>query len=742
LALFIGFLGGLFSFTEIGLSLEEDLGLATLFKLRGAINSPENVVIVSIDKASSEILHLPEDPEKWPRSYYARLLENLNTQNPALIAFNIYFGESRDNTSDILLAEQIARHKNVILSNRLKLIALPPPNTLEGVSYERILSPLAILEAAALDVAPFPIPKTASTVKEFWTYKRSAGDVATLPVSIFQTYVFKTAYLEILQLLKQTDAQLYAKMSLDGGSSNESLKAADLWQEIQVALINKPEFLEQLNQALIGSNFVPGKKHLLRAWLSLVTSPERLYLNYYGDTGTIQTVPFYQALLPDSLKPDLFKQKVVLVGYSENIEPDMNQGFYTVYSKIGGQTVSNIELAATAVANLIDQSWFLPLSESSQLLLSMGWSFILVGVCCFYAYRLSIFVIGSLSIAYLVIAYLSFANLNVWLPLYIPLVIQMPLVLMLASFSQYLKNHQDGKQLQKAFSYYLPDSVVVKLTNQAGLDALHHAELMQGVCMATDAGQYTTLSETLDPQELHYLINNYYTVVFAQIKQHQGMVSDVIGDASLAIWAKAELDIQPRINACHAALAIKTATQTFNQAQPYQLPTRMGLHYGEMRLGNVGAVDHFEYRAIGDTVNTASRIENLNKLLGTNILVTANVIDGCADFFTREMGVFVLKGKTVPIRVFELMGYANQLEENGLHLTTLFMHGLSLFQNYQWEAALDAFIQLGKQYPQDGPTRFYSRYLQQNLAFLLAQPLTERVIWIDSEYAIDRLLRS
>ncbi|NOT84824.1 MAG: adenylate/guanylate cyclase domain-containing protein [Methylococcaceae bacterium] len=741
-ALLIGLLGALFSLTGAGLNIEEEVGLATLFRLRGALKSPNNVLIVSIDKASAEILHLPEDPEKWPRNYYAQLLENINRQNPALIAFNIYFGESRDKKNDTLLAQQIAQHKNVILSSRLKQVTLPATASLKGVSYERVLNPIAILDTAALDVAPFPIPKNASTVKQFWTYKRSAGDIATFPVSVYQTYIFKIAYAEILQLLNKTDAALYAKFSTNLEPLSKNSKATDLSQEIQAAITKNPAFLTQLKQVLDDASFVAEKKQLLRAWLSLFGKPESLYLNYFGDTGTITTVPFYQALLPSSLKLNLFQQKVVLVGYSEDIEPEMNQGFYTVYSKPESQTVSHVELAATAVANLIRQSWFLPLAIPYQLSLLIGWGVLLMAVCCYWAYRVSVIVILALSIVYGVIAYLSFANLNVWLPLFIPLAIQMPLVLMLASVTQYFKDKLAGQHLHKAFSYYLPDSVVMKLTNQAGLDALNQAELMQGVCLATDAGQYTTLSETLDPQVLHNLINTYYAVVFSQIKQHDGIISDVIGDASMAIWAKPQLDVQPRISACKAALAINAATEAFNQSQPYQLPTRLGLHYGEMRLGNVGAVDHFEYRAIGDTVNTASRIENLNKLLGTRILVSVSVINNLPDFYSREMGIFVLKGKTVPIRIFELLGRTEQLAEDWQSLTTQFSNALSLFQHYQWEAALAAFAQLSKQYPEDGPTQFYARYLQQNLAYLLAQSQNESDVWIDSEFAMGSKFRS
>jgi adenylate cyclase len=297
--------------------------------------------------------------------------------------------------------------------------------------------------------------------------------------------------------------------------------------------------------------------------------------------------------------------------------------------------------------------------------------------------------------------------------------LQTPLVLIVVTTSHFLKSTKDQQNMYKAFSFYLPDHVVSKIARQPGFDAMNnYGELMQGVCMATDAGQYTTLSETMDPLALNNLMNQYYGVMFPQVKKHHGIISDVIGDAMLALWAAPLLEAKSRINACHAALAIKTAIDNFNRTQPHQLPTRLGLHYGEMRLGNVGAVEHYEYRAVGDIVNTATRIEGLNKFLGTHILVSASVIESLPGFFTREMGVFILKGKTLPIMIFELIAPIDHIEPYWPPLVAAFTKALKLFQSYQWPKALEAFLDIKNEYPEDGPTHFYISYLRQRVSFL------------------------
>jgi adenylate cyclase len=225
----------------------------------------------------------------------------------------------------------------------------------------------------------------------------------------------------------------------------------------------------------------------------------------------------------------------------------------------------------------------------------------------------------------------------------------------------------------------------------------------------------------MDPDQLHALINNYYAVIFPQVKHNKGIISDVVGDAMFAIWTDKEHEAQVRTNACVTALEIQSAVNRFNRAQPHQLPTRLGLHYGNFRLGNVGAAGHFEFRAVGDTVNTAARIEGLNKLLGTQILVTAEIIIGLPDFFTREIGFFILRGKNKAVHIYELVGKSDQHLLNWQAQKAKFAKALLFFQQQQWTEALNTWQDIERISPNDGPTLYYINYLKQNISFLSKQ---------------------
>ena len=710
LILLIGLIAAIFSLTPVAINLEEELGLAWLFKQRGAMAPPERVVIVSMDGFSADILHLPENPEKWPRSYYAQLIEKINQQKPALIGINIVFNENREPENDFLLAQAIAKNKNIILGNYIKRNVIASINSANAFSYERIINPIPILQQAALDTAPFPLPKTASTVKQFWTHKSSAGDIATFPGAVFQCYVFKQVYPEILQLLRQLNPPI--KQSVETAEYD-----MDTIRQIQNEIANNQTIRKQLIQKVNNAGFSVEKTRLLKSWLVFLKGSNSLYFNHYGSAGSITTIPFYQALVSDILNPETFHNKVVLLGYSEDIEPERSQGLYTIFSGDFAETISPIEIAATAVANLINNNWIHSLNQQQQFFLIFTWSVILSIICRFLSYKLAVGLILFISTAYIIYAHIQFSNSYLWLPIIIPIMIQMPLVLVIASVVNYRKRKHEHQNMHKAFSLYLPDDVVNHAVYQRDVNVIsQYGELVQGVCMATDAGQYTTLSETMHPLDLSELMNAYYGVMFPKVKQQKGIISDVIGDAMLAIWAHPKATIQTRASACNAALKIIEAIHQFNKDQPHQLATRIGLHFGEMRLGNVGTMDHFEYRAVGDTVNTATRIEGLNKILATEILASAEVIQGLPDVYTRELGFFILKGKTQAVHIHQLMAKTVvQKHPEFTYIDVEFAKGLKFFQQQQWSKALQIWLDLEKILPGNGPTRFYISYLKQNL---------------------------
>jgi adenylate cyclase len=124
-------------------------------------------------------------------------------------------------------------------------------------------------------------------------------------------------------------------------------------------------------------------------------------------------------------------------------------------------------------------------------------------------------------------------------------------------------------------------------------------------------------------------------------------------------------------------------------------------------VGNIGAVDHFEYRPVGDIVNTASRMEGMNKYLGTQILVSEQVLQRVHGYMTRLLGVFQPFGKANAITIHELLGYENAASADQQALCRSFQTGLSAFQHRRWNEAVAAFERTLSIYRADGPSIFY-----------------------------------
>jgi adenylate cyclase len=334
----------------------------------------------------------------------------------------------------------------------------------------------------------------------------------------------------------------------------------------------------------------------------------------------------------------------------------------------------------------------------------------LVGsICLIFPTIYSALAVIALSALYLMLAWYQFNQAAIWYPLASPLFIQAPVAFLAAILWKYFVTHKERQNIQKAFGYYLPEKVV----DQLAKDVAHiqsGVKIVYGTCLCTDAEQYTTLSEAMGPEELRAFLNKYYEVVFEPVRTHGGIVSDVIGDSMMALWTTTHPDARLRNQACLAALEISRAVDQFNQtSSAFQLPTRIGLHSGHLALGSVGAINHFEYRAVGDIVNTVSRIESLNKQLGTSILVSAEVLHQVDDFRTRELGEFLLSGKSKPVVLHELICPKDESSEKHRNLCGLFTEALSAYRRQSWEKAIDklkASLQVSEQ---DGPSLFYLR---------------------------------
>jgi len=711
LGLVTGVLGVLASLVPFVLELEENAGLDWLFLMRGGRSAPAEVVVVSIDGESAAAMNLHPDPDRWPRSLHADLLGRLHAAGAAVIGFDIIFDATRDPVLDLRLTEALQAAGNVILLERLRIETVPVGDALPALQLEKRVPPIPAFERAALATAPFPLPVVPVKVSQFWVFGRAHGDIATLPAMTLHAYALRAhdAFVELLHAVRPGLAP--AVPSRDALLRTGTLTEAAI--AIRGLFRDDPALADDLRARLAAGE---PYSELVAALIDMYGGPESRYLNFYGPARVIRTIPYHEVLADDwdPAAADL-RGKAVFVGFSERHQPEQQDAFYSAYSQRSGVNLSGVEIGATAFANLLERQSVRPLPIPAHLLVVFLWGFALGAALLLLPVRAGLGAAALAGPVYFGVAYQQF-QAALWLPLMVPLFVQIPAALLGALGLKYAQARAHGARVRKALGYYLPARVANRIASQAG-EVGASTQLLHGTCLVTDAEQYTALAENLPPQELHGLLNEYYAVLFREVELHGGFVSDVVGDSMVAVWASAEPDPAAHAKACRAALEMLRAVRRFNAAKgQLELPTRIGLHSGEVLLGDVGAESHFEYRAVGDIVSTASRIQSLNKQLDTRLLVSSETLADATGVVSRRLGRFLLVGKEVPIELHELLGSEGEVPPAELELIALFSAALETFNARRWAEAHAAFSRILERFPADGPSGFYARLGMKYLA--------------------------
>lgn len=705
----LGLTGAFFFLSPWGVDLEEAIGLDLLFHLRGAQRPPPDIVMVAIDQASADHFGVPLDPRGWPRSIHARLTQHLKELNPSVIVFDLLFTEETNPEDDRLLSESLREAGNVILADMLINEIIPLRETdgslVGSLNIERIVPPAAMLRNSCLATASFPLPKQPGRVSSFWAFKPEVGDVPTLPVLAYQTFALQKN-VHVRQLMASLGIALPGEKGPEKGQHDLLKEAA---QSIRQRLLTDPGVRSDsaiLTRATPGRHFEPDRH--LKAFISAYSGPSLRYLNFYGQPGSFPTYPYF-ALVEENWRAlgDRIRDKAVFIGLMDIQRPSLKDTYYSVFSRPDGIDMSGVEIAATAFANLLEDTWLRQLPGHLQVLVVSLWGFILAGIAMRFPASVAWAAAIAGSLAYAALAYKIFSDRALWLPLVVPVFLQTPVALVGVLTLRYIEANRERKNIRTAFGYYLPDAEVDRLARKVK-DIGASRQVVYATCLVTDAENYTGLSEQMNPEELSRFVNSYFEVMFEPVRRNSGIISDVKGDSMLALWPAFDPQVDLRARACQAAMEIQSAVDRFNRGQAdFRLPTRIGMHSGYIALGNVGAVHHYEYRPVGDIVNTASKLEHLNKRLGTKTLVSGSVREQLDGFWLRNLGDFLLPGKSMAITAWELITQADAANESHQQIGRKFAAALQAFHRRAWMEAASLFRDVLRIDPNDGPSEFY-----------------------------------
>lgn len=259
--------------------------------------------------------------------------------------------------------------------------------------------------------------------------------------------------------------------------------------------------------------------------------------------------------------------------------------------------------------------------------------------------------------------------------------------------------------IKDAFSAYVSPNLVEHLINNPN-DLKLGGTRRECTFIFTDLVGFTTLVEQSDPSTLVTSLNEYFEGMIEIVFKHEGTVSKIVGDAIAVMFSA------PVVQKDHAVRAVACALEMDQYAQQFALSkkekgidlgrTRIGVNTGNVIIGNIGGKNQLDYRALGDAINVAARLESANKQLGTRVCVSETTVAQCPDFVGRPIGSLLLKGKTKPVATYEPLTTDQMNSER--------VNGYSEAFQLMEKDALKAVVKLGEiveKYPNDGLARYH-----------------------------------
>ena len=286
----------------------------------------------------------------------------------------------------------------------------------------------------------------------------------------------------------------------------------------------------------------------------------------------------------------------------------------------------------------------------------------------------------------------------------------------------YLAEAQQRQRLLEAFNHFVPPEVVARIMRGEGGLTLE-AESRELSVMFCDIHGFSGISESLEPKQLASLLNTLLTPLTGIIYKHGGVVDKYLGDGVMAFWGAPLDDPQHAGNSLLAAFEIQEALATLRpqfESRGWP-PIRMGIgiNTGMVSVGNMGSSYRVAYTAVGDSVNLASRLQDLTRLFSARIIVGEGTQHAFPSATYRELGLVKVRGKEALVRIYEPCNPATDPEST--IVANMHKHNQALRHYYarEWGEAEKLFGQLKRSNPED---TLYDYYLDRIDEFRVTPP--------------------
>lgn len=607
----------------------------------------KNIVIFLVDQSSLDVYEQEMGVSwPWPREMYSYIIDYCMEAGAKAVFIDFIFSESSvyGVDDDQKLADAIAQSGNVFLP-----ISLSKGTKEVEESYSILLKKFALEENLFPRHSSHSMKSVSLPVEGFLSSAQGVGN---------STFV-------------QDKDGIYRRMPL-----------LFSWNDLYLPSV--PFALARFSEKNMRFNDIP------------LDSSNQMILRYHGPTGTypsysvaaiINSYAKLQEGMSPQISPETFKGKIVFIGGSAPGILDLRP---TPFSPV----YPGVEILATALDNILSKD-YIRIPSPFVLFFFIGLLSLITAVGSSLLKKIwmtvpfAIFCLGLLAS----VTSLAF-GLGYWLEFVAPSFA----VVVSFTAAMVLNYSFEGRQkrfIKTVFRHYLSPDVIDRVLEDPSLLRLG-GEKRIITSFFSDVAGFTSISESLSPEELVNLLNDFLSEMTDIILSYAGTLDKYEGDAIIAFW-NAPLD-QPdhALRACRAALECQKRLEelrpVFAQKSGHELYMRVGLNSGPAVVGNMGSHSRFDYTAMGDTINMASRLEGACKHYSVPILVGDTTFQMAKDAIAaREVDLIRVVGKSKPERVYQILEEKSHASQDMQENVATFHQALDFYRNKRWDDALNLF---------------------------------------------------